>query len=238
MSSIKGCLPLKVIFHQILSSIKGCLPLKIVFHQRLPFIQGHLPSKAIFHQRSSSIKDCLPSKVVFHKMLSSIKGCLPSKSSSIKIFFYQRLSSIKSRLPPKVILHCTPDGVHRAKLLAISYFLQSCKKTFFVRYLYFQLKNVWILYLLNFAIIWPMKLNKCSFSSQFSSFGVELFKKSTVLEPFYAKNAKFSCNYLKMSRFSSRNVRYPRYQDTAFSQLCNWFNKSLDIFKHPKNQFV
>ena len=97
---------------------------------------------------------------------------------------------------------------------------QSCKKTFFVRYPDIQLKNVRILYLLNFAIIWPIKLNKCLFSSQFSSFGVELFQKSTVLEPFYAKNAKFSCNYLKMSGFSSRNVRYPRYQDTAFLQLC------------------
>ena len=29
-----------------------------------------------------------------------------------------------------------------------------------------------------------IKLDKCLFSSQFSSFGVELFQKSTVLEPF------------------------------------------------------
>ena len=48
-----------------------------------------------------------------------------------------------------------------------------------------------------------------------------IVKKTTVLDPFYAKNAKISSNYLKMSRFSSRNVWYPRYQDTAFLQLCS-----------------
>ena len=31
--------------------------------------------------------------------------------------------------------------------------IQSCKKTFFIRYLDFQLKNVRLLYLLNFAMI-------------------------------------------------------------------------------------
>ena len=33
------------------------------------------------------------------------------------------------------------------------------------------------------------------------------------------KYAKISCNFLKMSGFSSKNVRYPRYQDTGFLQL-------------------
>ena len=33
-SSIKGHLPSKVIFHQMLSSIKGRLPSKVIFHQR------------------------------------------------------------------------------------------------------------------------------------------------------------------------------------------------------------
>ena len=32
--------------------------------------------------------------------------------------------------------------------------------------------------------------------------------------------AKINSNYLKMSDFSSRNVRYPRYQDTDLLQLC------------------
>ena len=64
------------------------------------------------------------------------------------------------------------------------------------------------------------KLNKCLFSSQFSLFGVELCPISTVLKPFFAKNAMISSNYLKMSGFSSRNVRYPRYEDADFLQLC------------------
>ena len=45
---------------------------------------------------------------------------------------------------------------------------QSCKKTFFTRYPDFQPKNVRIMFLLNFSIIWRIKLNKCLFSSQFS----------------------------------------------------------------------
>ena len=78
------------------------------------------------------------------------------------------------------------------------------------------------------------------FSSQFSSFGVELFQKSTVLEPFYAKNAKFSCNYLKMSGFSSRNVRYPRYQDTDLLQLWAcflyyWLTQKWQEYSHRYN---
>ena len=42
-SSIKGCLPLKDVFHQI------CLLSKVIFHQRLSSIKGHLPSKVVFH---------------------------------------------------------------------------------------------------------------------------------------------------------------------------------------------
>ena len=37
---------------------------------------------------------------------------------------------------------------------------------------------------------------------------------------FYAEYAMISSNYFKMSGFSSRNVRYPRYQDTDLLQLC------------------
>ena len=33
------------------SSIKGCLPSKVVFHHRLSSIKGHLPSKVVCHQR-------------------------------------------------------------------------------------------------------------------------------------------------------------------------------------------
>ena len=84
MSSIIGCLPSTVVFHQRLSCINSRLPSKVVVHQRLSSIKGRLPSKVIFHQRLSSIKGCLPSKVVFHQRVSSIKGCLTSK-----IVFYQ-----------------------------------------------------------------------------------------------------------------------------------------------------
>ena len=45
----------------------------------------------------------------------------------------------------------------------------------------FNEKNVRILYLLNFAVNWRIELKKCLFSYQFSSFGVELCHKSTVL---------------------------------------------------------
>ena len=37
---------------------------------------------------------------------------------------------------------------------------------------------------------------------------------------FYAKCSMISSNCLKMTGFSSRNVRYPRYQDTDWLQLC------------------
>ena len=93
---IKG-LPSKV------SSIKGCLPSKVVFHPRLSHIKGHLVLKVIFNQSSSSIKVRIAPKFVFHQSLSSIKFHLPSK-----FFFHQRLSSIKGhlrRLPSKVIFH-------------------------------------------------------------------------------------------------------------------------------------
>ena len=53
------------------------------------------------------------------------------------------------------------------------------------------------------------------------SFGVELCQYCSL----YAKYAMISGNYLKMSRFSSRNVRYPRYQDTDFLQLCAKINQ-------------
>ena len=89
--------------------------------------------------------------------------------------------------------------------------------TFFVRYLGFQLKDVRIMQLPNFAIIWHIKLNKCLFSSKFSSFGVELCHKSTVLLTFYAKYVKMSRNYFIMSGFFSKIVQYPRYQDTTLT---------------------
>ena len=44
--------------------------------------------------------------------------------------------------------------------------------------------------------------------------------KYAIFYPFNAKYSKISSNFLKMSGFSSKNVRYPRYQDTDFLQLC------------------
>ena len=58
------------------------------------------------------------------------------------------------------------------------------------------------------------------FSSKVYPFGVELFYKSTVSKHFYAKYANIYSNYLEMSGFPFKNVRYPRYQDTYFLQLC------------------
>ena len=64
-----------------------------------------------------------------------------------------------------------------------------------------------------------MILKKCLFFSQGYLFGGELCHKSTVFKPFYAKYAKICTNYWKMSGFPSKNVRYPRYQDTNILQL-------------------
>ena len=80
-----------------------------------------------------------------------------------------------------------------------TYKRQSCKKTFFLRYLDFLWKIGPNLYVLNFAKIWYIKFKKCLVSLLFSSFGVELCQKSTV--PFYSKYSKISSNYLKMSGF-------------------------------------
>ena len=105
---VEGHPSMEVIFHQMSSSIndslpskvtsiKICLPSKIVFNQRLSSIKYPLPSKVFFYKRASSLKDCLPSKIVFHQSMiifhpksSSIKGCLPSNG-----VFPQRLYFIK-----------------------------------------------------------------------------------------------------------------------------------------------
>ena len=114
VQSFKGCLPLKVFFHQMSSSIKGRPPSKGVFRQRSSSIKGCLPSKCVYNQRSSSIEGYLPLEVVSHWRLSSIKGCLPSmvvfhqRLSSIKrclSFFHWKLSSIKGSFSWKVVFH-------------------------------------------------------------------------------------------------------------------------------------
>ena len=47
---------------------------------------------------------------------------------------------------------------------------------------------------------------------------------------FLVKYAKIDSNYLKMSGFSFRNVRYPRYQDTDLLQL--WYHhENMDVYK-------
>ena len=83
-SSVKGRLPLKVVFHQKTSSVKGRLLSNVVLCQRLSSIEGRLPLLGHFHfcpvpcafQQCAS---CLLSKVVFRQWSSSIKGCLPLK---------------------------------------------------------------------------------------------------------------------------------------------------------------
>ena len=63
------------------------------------------------------------------------------------------------------------------------------------------------------------KFKKCLFSSQFHSFGVELYHNSKVLYRFYAKYAKISSNYLEMSTFPFRNFQYTRYQDQTWKKI-------------------
>ena len=82
----------------MLSSIKGCLPSKIIFCQRLTFVKGHLLSMFFFHQMLSSVKVCPLSKVIFCPRLSSVKGCLPSK-----FVFRHMSSSVKGCPPSKVV---------------------------------------------------------------------------------------------------------------------------------------
>ena len=91
-----GCL----IFRQRLSSIKGCLPPKVILPRRSFSNKDHLPPKVVFHQRSSSNEGCLPPKVVFllkvvfkWRLYStnghiSTKGCLP-----LNVVFHRRWSS-------------------------------------------------------------------------------------------------------------------------------------------------
>ena len=79
-SSIEGCPPSKVVFHQKLSSITNVFShrrlssLKFVFHRRSSLIIGRPPSLVVFHRRSPSIKGRLPSKVNLHRRSSSIEG--------------------------------------------------------------------------------------------------------------------------------------------------------------------
>ena len=58
------------------------------------------------------------------------------------------------------------------------------------------------------------------FTSHLQSFAVELCKILIFLYPFIVKYANIKSIYLKMSAFCSKNVRYPRYQDTDLLQLC------------------
>ena len=63
------------------------------------------------------------------------------------------------------------------------------------------------------------KFKKCLFSSQFHSFGVELYHNSKVLYRFYAKYTKISSKYLEMSTFPFRNFEYTRYQDQTWKKI-------------------
>ena len=55
----------KIVFH-LRSSIKGCLPMKVVFHWRSSSTRGHPPPKVVFHRRSSSTEGHLSLRVIFH----------------------------------------------------------------------------------------------------------------------------------------------------------------------------
>ena len=130
-SSIKGHVPLLVVFHWLSSSIIGCPPSKyssitgqppskVFFHQMSSISKGNLSLNFVFHQSLFISKGdpCLwfPSKVIFYQRLLSIKGCFHHKPSSMKghltwkIIFPQMLVFIKfifhqSFLPLMVIFH-------------------------------------------------------------------------------------------------------------------------------------
>ena len=106
MASFKGSLTLKIIlneklpFSKVLSSINGCLPSNVVFHQNLfsYSMQGVLPSKVFFNQRMSFIKSPLSLRfVIFQWRLFLIKTHL--------LFFHCTLFFIKGPLPLKVTVH-------------------------------------------------------------------------------------------------------------------------------------
>ena len=97
-SSMKGLLPLKVIFHQRSSSVKGRLLSKVVFCKRSSSVKGCLLSKVVFHQRSSSVKVRLPSKVVFHQRSSSIKCDKVSQLLDVTVLL--------DKIPPCNLLVC------------------------------------------------------------------------------------------------------------------------------------
>ena len=106
MSSFtKGCLPLKVIFHQRSSSTDWHIPPKVIFHLRLSFAKGCLPTKIIFHRSLPSSKGRLLTKVVFHWRLPSTEGCLVSNRLPAKVVFHRRWSSNEGHLPANVVSH-------------------------------------------------------------------------------------------------------------------------------------
>ena len=69
-----------------LFSIKGCLPLKVVYHQRAPSIKGRLPSKVVFHQRLSSISLLLSLEPLFPVVKALVViVCKPNLEFSLKV---------------------------------------------------------------------------------------------------------------------------------------------------------
>ena len=76
---INGCLD--IVLHLRLSSffpplspgVRGCLPLKVIFHMRLFSIRSHLPFEDIFYLKSSSIEVHILLEVVFHRLSSFLQ---------------------------------------------------------------------------------------------------------------------------------------------------------------------
>ena len=74
----------------------------------------------------------------------------------------------------------------------------------------------------NFAFFCPVSTEKCP-NHVYVDFRNNTSHKNKHRRVFYfyAKQNKISSNHLKISGFSAKNVRYPRYQDTDFLQLCS-----------------
>ena len=93
------------------------------------------------------------------------------------------------------------------------------KKNYFCPVFGFSTKNVLVIHSVIFFQDVKQKSKHRLVFTPLYSFGVEVCLKLTILWPFYVKFIWIYCNYLKMSGFSSKNVRYPRYQDTKFLLL-------------------
>ena len=91
------------------SSVKGRLPMKVVFHQRLLSVKGRLPSKVIFSQRSFSVKGRLPADVVFHRVAPQLRLSCPRAAPELPLKWIKQLWAWSFRQFWKLTTHQPTD---------------------------------------------------------------------------------------------------------------------------------